>query len=278
MLRRRTSYLLILPAAVIYFGLFVSAALYFFVVSFWSVKSYRAVPDFTLQNYVKTFTTHLGSAESTLLIAFAIAFSATLLGFYYAWLIRFRAGSWAPALLFIAMVTLFGGYLMKIYAWKTMLGGDGAINSALMTLGLTDQPIRVLFYSPLAVVITLTHFLLPFAILPITAALRGITDAEIESARDLGARGFEVMKDIIVPRARAGIMAGFALCFLISVGDYLTPMLVGGTMAMVGQLIAPQFGTYFNWPLGSAMSFSILSASLIILGIVYAALSRVGRP
>jgi spermidine/putrescine transport system permease protein len=167
---------------------------------------------------------------------------------------------------------------MKIYAWKTMLGGDGAINSALMTLGLIDQPIRVLFYSPLAVVITLTHFLLPFAILPITAALRGITDAEIESARDLGARGFEVMKDIIVPRARAGIMAGFALCFLISVGDYLTPMLVGGTMAMVGQLIAPQFGTYFNWPLGSAMSFSILSASLIILGIVYAALSRVGRP
>ena len=174
------------------------------------------------------------------------------------------------------MVTLFGGYLMKIYAWKTMLGGDGAINSALMTLGLIDQPIRVLFYSPLAVIITLTHFLLPFAILPITAALRGITDAEIESARDLGARGFEVMKDIIVPRARAGIMAGFALCFLISVGDYLTPMLVGGTMAMVGQLIAPQFGTYFNWPLGSAMSFSILSVSLVILGIVYAALSRVG--
>jgi spermidine/putrescine transport system permease protein len=73
-------------------------------------------------------------------------------------------------------------------------------------------------------------------------------------------------------------MVGFALCFLISVGDYLTPMLVGGTMAMVGQLIAPQFGTYFNWPLGSAMSFSILSVSLVILGLVYAALSRVGRP
>jgi spermidine/putrescine transport system permease protein len=278
MLGRRTSYLLILPAAVIYVGLFVSAALWFFVVSFWRVKNFRPAPDFTLQNYVKTFTTHLGSAEITLLIAFAIALSATLLGFYYAWLIRFRAGSWGPALLFIALVTLFGGYLMKIYAWKTMLGGDGAINSALTVLGLIDQPIRVLFYSPLAVVITLTHFLLPFAILPITAALRGITDAEIESARDLGARGFEVMKDIIVPRARAGIMAGFALCFLISVGDYLTPMLVGGTMAMVGQLIAPQFGTYTNWPLGSAMSFSILSVSLIILGIVYAALSRVGRP
>jgi spermidine/putrescine transport system permease protein len=155
-----------------------------------------AVPDFTLQNY-QDFTTHLGSAETTLLIAFAIALSATLLGFYYAWLIRFRAGSWAPALLFIAMVTLFGGYLMKIYAWKTMLGGDGAINSALMTLGLIDEPIRVLFYSPLAVVITLTHFLLPFAILPITVAC-GITDAEIDP-RATSPR-LEVMKDIIVPR------------------------------------------------------------------------------
>jgi spermidine/putrescine transport system permease protein len=278
MLGRRASYLLILPAAVIYVGLFVAAGLYFFVLSFWSVKSFRVVPDFTLQNYFKTFSTHLGSAGTTLLIAFAIALSATLLGFYYAWLIRFRAGSWAPALLFIALVTLFGGYLMKIYAWKTMLGSDGAINSALIALGFIDQPIKALLYSPMSVVITLTHFLLPFAILPMVAALRGISDAEIDSARDLGARASEVMKDIIIPRARSGIMAAFALCFLISVGDYLTPLLVGGKMAMVGQLIAPQFGTFFNWPLGSAMSFSILTISLVILGIVYAGLSRVGRP
>jgi spermidine/putrescine transport system permease protein len=128
------------------------------------------------------------------------------------------------------------------------------------------------------VIITLTHFLLPFAILPIFASLRGITDAEIDSARDLGAKGIAVMKDIIVPRARAGIMAGFSLCFLISVGDYLTPMLVGGKMAMFGQLIAPQFGTFFNWPMGAAMSFSILAVSLGLLALVYAALTRVGKP
>jgi len=278
MLGRRANYLLILPAGLIYVGLFVAAVLYFFLLSFWRVRLFRVVPDLTLQNYVRTFTTHLGSAETTLLIAFAIALSATLLGFYYAWLIRFRAGSWGPALLFIALVTLFGGYLMKIYAWKTMLGGDGAINTALMALGLIRQPIEMLLYSPLAVIITLTHFLLPFAILPIFAALRGVTDAEIDSARDLGAGGFAVLTDVVVPRARAGIMAGFSLCFLISVGDYLTPMLVGGKMAMFGQLIAPQFGTFFNWPLGAAMSFSILAASLVILGLVYAALSRIGRP
>jgi spermidine/putrescine transport system permease protein len=278
MLSRRGSILLVLPAAVIYGGLFVAATVYFFILSFWSVKSFRVVADFTLKNYVKTFTTYLGSAEITFLIAFAIALAATVLGFYYAWLVRFRAGSWAPALLFIALITLFGGYLMKIYAWKTMLGESGAINSALMTVGLIDRPISVLLYSPVAVVITLTHFLLPFAILPIFASLRGITDAEIDSARDLGAGNGKVLKDIVIPRARPGIMAGFSLCFLISVGDYLTPQLVGGKMAMFGQLIAPQFGSFFYWPLGSAMSFSILAASLVFLALVYAVLARIGRP
>jgi spermidine/putrescine transport system permease protein len=278
MLSRRGSALLILPAAAIYGGLFVAATVYFFILSFWSVKSYRVVADFTLKNYVKTFSTYLGSAEMTLGIAFAIALAATVLGFYYAWLVRFRAGSWAPALLFIALITLFGGYLMKIYAWKTMLGEDGAINSALMAFGLVAQPISALLYSPIAVVITLTHFLLPFAILPIFASLRGITDAEIDSARDLGASSRKILTDIVIPRARPGIMAGFSLCFLISVGDYLTPQLVGGKMAMFGQMIAPQFGAFFNWPLGSAMSFSILGASLIVLAAVNLALTRIGRP
>lgn len=277
MLSRRTSYLLLLPAAVIYGGLFVAAAVYFFMLSFWSVKSFRVVPGFTLNNYIKAFTTHLGSGETTLLIAFAIATTATVLGFYYAWIIRFRAGRWAPALLFIALITLFGGYLMKIYAWKTMLGSDGAINSALLAIGLIDRPFETLIYSPTAVIITLTHFLLPFAILPMVAALRGIADAEIESARDLGAGSWPVLRDVIIPRARTGIMASFALCFLISVGDYFTPLLVGGKMAMVGQLIAPQFGTYFNWPLGSAMSFGILAVSLAVLALVNAGLSLVGR-
>lgn len=277
MLSRRTSYLLLLPAAAIYGGLFVAAAVYFFMLSFWSVRGFRVVPGFTLGNYVKTFTTHLGSGEKTLLIAFVIATAATVLGFYYAWIIRFRAGRWAPALLFIALITLFGGYLMKIYAWKTMLGSDGAVNSALIATGLITQPFEALIYSPTAVIITLTHFLLPFAILPMVAALRGIGDAEIESARDLGAGSWPVLRDVIIPRARTGIMASFALCFLISVGDYFTPLLVGGKMAMVGQLIAPQFGTYFNWPLGSAMSFGILAVSLVVLAAVNAGLSLVGR-
>ena len=196
---RRQSYLLIAPAALIYAALFVAATVYFFVMSFWTVKLFRPVPNFTAANYVKTAGTYWKSALSTLAIAFAIALTATLLGLLYAWLIRFKAGRWGPALLFIALITLFGGYLMKIYAWKTLLGEDGVINSALQGLGLIDHPISALLYSPFAVILTLTHFLLPFAILPIYGSMRGITDAEIDSARDLGARPWRIFRDVIVP-------------------------------------------------------------------------------
>ncbi len=274
----RRSVLLVAPALVIYSGLFVAAAIYFFAMSFWSVRLMKVVPGFTLQNYARVLSVNTGPFVTTLFLALAIAGFATLFGFVYAWIIRFKAGALAQPLLFVAMVTLFGGYLMKIYAWKTMLGGGGAINSALVALGIVSEPIEALLYSPIAVIISLSHFLLPFTILPIYAALRGISDAEVESARDLGASSFRVLLDVTIARARGGIVAAFGISFLIAVGDYLTAQLVGGKMAMYGQLIAPQFGTFFNWPLGAAMSFSVLSVSLCIVALFYFLLSRVGRP
>jgi spermidine/putrescine transport system permease protein len=188
-------------------------------------------------------------------------------------MIRFRAGRYGPFLLFIALVTLFGGYLMKIYAWKTILGNEGVLNSALISAGLIDEPFTALLYSPPAVVVTLVHFLVPFAILPIYGSLRGIGDSEVEAARDLGAPRWRVVSDIVVPRSRAGLMAAFVFCFLIAAGDYVTPLLVGGKITMLGNLIAIQFGQQFNWPLGAAMSFSVLAAALAVVALAYGALS-----
>jgi spermidine/putrescine transport system permease protein len=266
------------PAGLVYAGVFVAPLLFFFAISFWSVKSRILRPDFTVKNYVATWVQYWDSMANTMAVALMIAAVTTLLAFGFAYAVRFKAGRLEGPLLFLALITLFGGYLVKIYAWKSILGRDGILNQALLELGLVGQPIDAFLYNTNAVIITLTYFLLPFAILPIFASLRGITDAEIDSARDLGAGGGKVLKDIVIPRARPGIMAGFSLCFLISVGDYLTPQLVGGKMAMFGQLIAPQFGSFFNWPLGSAMSFSILAASLVFLALVYAVLARIGRP
>ena len=111
----------------------------------------------------------------------------TLLAFGFAYVIRFRAGRFGNALLFLTLITLFGGYLVKIYAWKSILGRDGILNLALIDLGLIDEPLDAFIYSANGVVITLTYFLLPFAVLPIYGNMRAIRDVTLEAARDLGA-------------------------------------------------------------------------------------------
>jgi spermidine/putrescine transport system permease protein len=115
------------------------------------------------------------------------------------------------------------------------------------------------------VVLTLTNFLFPFAMLPIFASMQSIQDSELESARDLGAPWTAILFDHVVPRCKTGIVTGFALCFLISCGDWVTPVLVGGRMTMLGNLIAAQFGEFLNWPLGAAMSFSLLAAAFLVV-------------
>jgi spermidine/putrescine transport system permease protein len=267
----------VLPTGAIWLGLFLAPLSYFFVVSFWSVKARMMRPDFTLQNYVETWVDYGGSVLDTLAIAAAIACLTVLLGFGFAYLIRFRAGRLGPPLVFLTLVTLFGGYLVKIYAWKSILGRDGIINHALIALGLTAEPIEAFIYNPGAVVVTLTYFLLPFAVLPIYGALRAVEPAAIEAARDLGARPRQVVLHIVIPQCEAGIVTAFTLAFLISAGDYVTPRFVGGGTAMMGHFIENQFSFGFDWPMGAAMSFSMLAASLAVV-LAFRALLRCCLP
>jgi len=271
---RKLPYLLIAPSAAIFLLLFVAPFLHFFLISFWVVRSYKLQTDFSLASYARVGRDYVEIATFTIALALIVALLTTLAGFLYAYIIRFRAGRFGPLLLFISLATLFGGYLMKIYAWKTILGNEGVLNSALMSLGLIDQPFTALLYSPAAVVVTLVHFLVPFAILPIYGSLRGISDIEIEAARDLGARRLQILGGILVPRCRPGLTAAFIFCFLIAAGDYVTPLLVGGKITMLGNVIATQFGAGFNWPLGSAMSFVILFAAIVVVALTHFALSR----
>ncbi|WP_209000559.1 ABC transporter permease [Labrenzia sp. DG1229] len=254
--------LLLLPAFGVFTLFFIAPFIYFFVLSFWSVKLYKLSPDFTWINYAKALTRYIPIYQLTFSVAFAVALTCVLLGLLYAGFVRFKAGRWATVLVFIPLLTLFGGYLVKIYAWKTILGINGILNGALTSIGLIDGPLTALFYSPLAVAITLVYFLLPFAILPIYASMRGIEDIELDAARDLGAGPWHRFKDIIVPRCRAGIISAFIICFLLTVGDYVTPILVGGKISMIGNMITPQFGQKFDWPLGAAMSFVTLAVSV----------------
>jgi spermidine/putrescine transport system permease protein len=256
--------LLLAPATAIFFVLFVLPLAYFFVISFWRKVLFAMRPDFTFVNYGQVYDQHLATLAFTLALAFIVAVLTTALGFVYAYIVRFKAGRWGPALLFISLITMFGGYLVKIYAWMTILGIKGVLNSALLALGLIEEPLSWLYYNAGAVVVTLVNFSLPLAILPIYASMRGITDIEMEAARDLGAGGWRSFSDIVVPRSRVGITAAFGLTFLLSGGDYLTPQLVGGKVNMIGVQIAAQFGLIFNWPMGAAMSFVTLASSTLV--------------
>lgn len=261
---------LIGPAIIIFASLFVLPLGLFFVISFWRVRLFKLIPDVSLANYAKTLGQYGESIAFTLGIALAIGTITTLIAFGFAYVMRFKAGRIGPLLLFVALLTLFGGYLVKIYAWKTILGREGILNGALTGLGLIEQPLDVLLFNPGAVVVTLTHYLLPLAILPIYGALRGVEDVTVLAARDLGACPRRVLLDVILPQCRVGLLAGFAMSFLIAAGDYVTPRLVGGpSSSMIGNFIEGQFGLRMNAPLGAAMSFTTLALCASVIFLVY---------
>ena len=263
---------LLLPAVLIFLGVFVAPLVNFLVISFWSVKARIMRPDLTLKNYIATWTDDYDTMGSTLAVALAIGLATTLIAFGFAYAIRFKCGRLEAPLLFLTLITLFGGYLVKIYAWKSILGRDGILNQALLGLGLLDQPLDALLYSLNAVVITLTYFLLPFAVLPIYGNLRAIKPATIDAARDLGAGRWAVMRDIVLPQCEKGVAIAFTFAFLISAGDYVTPRFVGGGAAMMGHFIELQFSLGFNWPMGSAMAFTVMVVSLAIVVALHGAL------
>ena len=269
---------LLMPAALIFLGAFAAPQVYFLVISFWSVRARIMRPDLTLKNYVATWTDYYDAMGSTLLIALAIGALTTLLALGFAYAIRFKCGRFETPLLFLALITLFGGYLVKIYAWKSILGREGILNQFLLWTGIIDQPLEALLYSVNAVVITLTYFLLPFAILPIYGNLRAIRPATIEAARDLGAGRWAVLRDIVIPQCEKGIVIAFTFAFLITAGDYVTPRFVGGGAAMMGHFIELQFSLGFNWPMGSAMAFTVMAVSLALVMLFRGVLQRALQP
>ena len=263
------------PSLAVLAGLFVAPLSLLFVVSFWSKKLFRVVPDFVFDGYQKALVSYWDVGLNTLTIAISTGIITTTIAFFFAFFIRFKAGRYGDILLFISLVTLFGGYLVKIYAWKSILGLEGILNTALIGLGIVSEPLGALLYNRGSVATALTHFLLPIAVLPIVASMRNIQDITLEAGRDLGAGPVRILLGVVLPQCRAGIIAAFAFSFLIAAGDYITPLFLGGTDgAMIGMFIASQFSIRFDWPLGSAMAFLTMFSCLTVVLIARLAIVR----
>ena len=276
---RTTTISLLIPSFSIFSLIFLAPLLYFFVVSFWRKKRFQLIPDATISNYIQVFEEYTRPLWFTFGVATIIGLVTTILAFTFAYVIRFKSSRYSLHLLFIVLITLFGGYLTKIYVWKTILGQTGILNTALMMLNIIDEPIMMFLFNPIAVVISLAHYMLPLAVLPIYGALRSIDDTSLRGALDLGASRFRVFWDIVLPQCQMGIMAAFTLTFLFAAGDWVTPKLVGGPYtSMIGTFIQYQYGSRFNQPLGSALAFTVIAISLLILVTIALVGKRILKP
>ncbi|HEV8178809.1 MAG TPA: ABC transporter permease [Gaiellaceae bacterium] len=223
--------LLALPLAA--FGIvYLGALAVLFVSSFWTVSSFTASVEhtWTLANYRQIFDTnqpYLDIAGRTVGIAAAVTVTDAVLAFPLAYFMARLAGKHTRAVLFVmVLLPLWSSYLVRIYAWQTILAHDGAINWGLNKLGLPDQNLA---YTNTAIWIVFTYVWLPFMVLPVYAALERIPDSYLEASADLGARGWRTFRSVILPLALPGLVAGSIFTFALTLGDYITPLLVGGT-------------------------------------------------
>lgn len=269
------------PATGFYLLFFAVPMLSLFVLSFWRAQGFDIVPAFTFDNYAKIATSPLyrGILLRTIGVGLTVAAVTVPVAFALSYLMRFVFQQRAQLILQLILISLFSGYLVRIYAWRTILGKQGLLNSALDWLGLIDKPLEFLIYSNFAVIVTLAGLLLPLAVLPIYSAMSNISREHLDIASDLGSRRLHLVRTILVPMALPGIGTAFAFTFLLAAGDFVTPNLVGGSRGiMIGNVIADQFrGTGANWPLGAALAFVTVCIVMLIVIAVTRLLRQVTR-
>lgn len=277
---RSTAALELGPAAVFWTVFFLAPMVILVRYSFYDAGFLRLIPAFQLDNYREAITNDLYREVivRTLLIGLVTATIVVVLAYAFTYAITFVFPRRRELLFFLVMVALFSGYLVRIYAWRTILGEEGIVNSLLTSTGIVDEPVRFLIYSRFAVVLTMTNILLPFAILPLYSAMQNVPRDAIDAARSLGGGVVTVFRTVTFPMTITGARAAFAFAFVLTCGDYVTPTLVGGTNGiMVGNVIADQFGVAFNWPLGAALAVTIMVAVLVVFAIVSKLMTLVSR-
>lgn len=238
--------------------------------SFWSLSPEQAiVHSWTLDNYRELFRVdvYLQTLFRSMWIAARVTIFALLLGYPLAYFLSFHAGKRKDLLYQLVIIPLWVSYLVRAYAWKTILGSDGVLNTLLQYVHLTKHPLEFLLYSPFAVVLTLTHIYTPFTFLPIYASLEHIPRNLVEASHDLGASPFQTFWRVIFPLSIPGVLAGATFAFVLSLGDFLAPLLLGGASGiMISNIVVSLFGAAYNWPLGAAISLCML---VLVIGLLF---------
>jgi spermidine/putrescine transport system permease protein len=261
-----------LPVAVFLVVGAVLPLLVLFMFSVFTVEDLDLIPDFNLASWRELFTnpTYGILIGKALMSGLAAAIGTAIIGYPVAVGMARLPPVWKGVALTILMTPLYVGELVRLYAWRLVLGTEGLLNSLLKSIGLIEQPLKILLFSPLSTALVLVYNNLPFMVLAIWISVELVDRRLIEAARDLGARPIEAFFSVILPLTTPGLAAGSFAVFALAAGDLLTPSLLGGTsgstaMAMVDSL----FGTAFDWPTASVLALALLFA-LILTAVILA--------
>lgn len=246
--------------------------------SFWTQNYLEIDRTITFENYRHALTEPIYRDLFIRSLWISLVTSAITVGFSYpiAWYISFHGGVHKNLWLFLVTIPCWTSYLLRVMSWKVILGYGGVLNTGLISAGIIDQPITSLLYNANAVVITLVHSWAAFAILPIYVSLQKIDRSLIEAARDLGDTPLRAFLRVTLPLSMPGVVSAFLIVMIPTVGDYVTPKLVGGKDGvMIATAIQAQFGKGANWPLGAALSVTTmvlvsLVAAAVVLSLRYA--------
>lgn len=242
-----------------------------FCYSFWSVSPQQIIiHNWSIQNYAQLIRNpiYVSVLFRSMRIAGAVTLLALLLGYPLAYYLSFHAAKRKDLLYQLVIIPLWASYLVRGYAWKTILGSDGVLNGLLQYLHITRHPVEFFLYSPFAVVLTLTHIYTPFTFLPIYASLEHVPRSLVEASHDLGASPWSTFRRVILPLSLPGVLAGATFAFVLTLGDFLAPLLVGGASGiMISNIVVSLFGAAYNWPLGAAISLCML---VLVVSLLFA--------
>lgn len=231
-----------------------------------------------IDHYVAIATTevYLRVLASTFGLAATVTLATVLLGWPVAWALVRSRGSWRMLLVALVLLPFWTSLLVRTYAWMVMLGRYGLVNQALMALGLTDQPLRLL-HTGFATHVGMIHILLPFLVLPLSSVMERLDPSILKAARSLGAGPFTAFVRVWVPLTLPGVLAGALLVFILALGFYVTPALLGGPKDLtVSMLVTQQVTELLAWGFASALAVTLLAATLAVL-VLAARVAGLGR-
>ena len=243
---------------------------------FFSVENGHIIYRPTLLNYARFFgdPIYIPLFLRTCLLALEVAAIGVLLGYPIALLLAGLKGRTKYAATLVFVIPLLMSYIIKIYAIRAILGNEGFLNKLLIFVGILDHPSNFLVFNLNAVLITLATILLPFTILPIFIALEKIPANLIEASSDLGAGGLQTFWRVVLPLSLPGTVVGASFTFVLAIGDFVTPEMVGGPNGFTfGRAVYSQFGLAYNWPFGAALSVMLLAVVMVAI----LAAGRLGR-